>query len=156
MPSRLATAIKQTKPFVSAEEEAFLALQRAASELAQGIAELLKPEGLSAAQYNVLRILRGAGEAGLACGEIGERMVTRDPDVTRLLDRMQKQGLIARARESADRRVVTTRITSKGRDLVAKLDKPVAELHVRQLGHLGQTKLVALLDLLEQARMAGD
>jgi DNA-binding MarR family transcriptional regulator len=152
MPSKLAAAIKQTKPFVSAEEEVFLAVQRTASDLNQGIAELLKPEGITAPQYNVLRILRGAGENGLACREIGDRLVTRDPDVTRLLDRIETQGLIVRARESADRRVVTTRITAKGRALLSRLDEPVAELHVRQLAHLGQTKLRKLLELLEEAR----
>jgi DNA-binding MarR family transcriptional regulator len=156
MPSRLATAIKQTKPFVSTEEEAFLAVQRTASELNQGLAELLKPVGLTGPQYNVLRILRGAGEAGLACREIAERLVARDPDVTRLLDRMEKQRLIVRARESADRRVVITRITAKGRELVMQLDKPVSDLHLRQLGHLGQTKLQTLLELLDEARTPGD
>ena len=156
MTSKLAAALKQTKPFVSTEEEAFLAVQRTASELNQGIAELLKPLGLTAPQYNVLRILRGAGNAGLACREIGARLVARDPDVTRLLDRMEKQGLIARARESADRRVVITRITPKGRELVTKLDKPVSELHLRQLGHLGQAKLQTLLGLLDEARTAED
>lgn len=152
MASKLATAIKQTKPFVSAEEEVFLALQRTASELNQGITELLRLEGLSVSQYNVLRILRGAGSAGLACGEISERLVNRDPDVTRLLDRMEKQDLIVRARESADRRVVTARITTKGRELLARLDKPVADAHVRRLGHLGPTKLRELLELLDEAR----
>ena len=152
MPSRLAAAIKQTKPFVSIEEEVFLAVQRTASDLNQGIAELLRVEGLTTPQYNVLRILRGAGSAGLACGEISERLVNRDPDVTRLLDRMEKQDLIVRTRESADRRVVTSRITARGRELLARLDKPVAEAHVRRLGHLGQTKLRKLLELLEEAR----
>jgi DNA-binding MarR family transcriptional regulator len=156
MPSRLATAIKQTKPFVSTEEEAFLAVQRTASELNQGVAELLKPQGLTSPQYNVLRILRGAGDAGLACREIADRLVARDPDVTRLLDRMENQGLIVRARVRADRRVVTTRITAKGRELVTKLDKPVADLHLRQLGHLGQAKLQTLLALLDEARTPGD
>jgi DNA-binding MarR family transcriptional regulator len=152
MPSKLATAVKQTKPFVSPEEEVFLAVQRTASELNQGIAELLRVEGLTAPQYNVLRILRGAGSAGLACGEISERLVNRDPDVTRLLDRMEKQDLIVRTREVADRRVVTSRITVTGRELLARLDKPIAEAHVRRLGHLGQTKLRKLLELLGEAR----
>jgi DNA-binding MarR family transcriptional regulator len=156
MPSKLATALRQTKPFVSTEEEAFLAVQRTASELNQGIAELLKPAGLTSPQYNVLRILRGAGEAGLACRDISERLVARDPDVTRLLDRMEKQGFIVRARATADRRVVTTRITAKGRELVTKLDKPVSDLHLQQLGHLGQAKLRTLLDLLDEARTRGD
>jgi DNA-binding MarR family transcriptional regulator len=156
MPSRLAAAIKQTKPFVSTEEEAFLAVQRTASDLNQGLVELLKPVGLTAPQYNVLRILRGAGAAGLACREIAERLVTRDPDVTRLLDRMEKQGLIARSRESADRRVVITRITAMGRQLVTQLDKPMSDLHLRQLGHLGRAKLQSLLELLDETRTPGD
>lgn len=136
----------------SPEHTAFLALQRLASDLSQDVVELLKGAGLSGAQYNVLRILRGAGEAGLACGEIAERLITKDPDMTRLLDRLKKRGLVVRARETADRRVVTTRITAPGLELLAGLDEPVAALHRDQLGHLGQTKLAQLVRLLEQAR----
>jgi DNA-binding MarR family transcriptional regulator len=150
-PTRSATqaAIKQTKPFSGPEHEAFVALQRAAGRLAQGVTEALKPAGLTPAQYNVLRILRGAEPAGLACGEVTERLVTRDPDMTRLLDRMQAHGLVTRARGEDDRRVVLTRITAKGLRLLATLDEPIAELHRRQLGHLGRTKLRELTAFLE-------
>lgn len=149
--SRIADAIKPSKPFDGPEHEVFLAIQRVASELAQGVAELLKPRGLSAAQYNVLRILRGAGEVGLACGEVADRLITRDPDMTRLLDRLEGQGLVTRARSAADRRVVTTRITDQGLAVLAELDEPLAALHRHQLGHLGEEKLAALLALLEEA-----
>ncbi|HEX9109386.1 MAG TPA: MarR family transcriptional regulator [Longimicrobiales bacterium] len=137
------------------EHTVFLALQRLASDLGQEVAELLKGAGLSGAQYNVLRILRGAGKSGLACGEIAGRMITRDPDITRLLDRLEKRGLVIRARESGDRRVVTTRITQEGRALLATLDEPVAQLHERQLAGLGEEKLERLLQLLEEAGSAG-
>ncbi len=138
------------------EQTAFLDLQRLAADLGQEVAELLKPAGLSGAQYNVLRILRGAGERGLPCGEIAARMITKDPDITRLLDRLEKRGLVTRARESGDRRVVTTRITDEARALLASLDGPVAELHRRQLGGLGEQKLQALIDLLREARAANE
>jgi len=118
----------------------------------RGLAELLKPAGLSATQYNVLRILRGAGRQGLACREVGDRMVTKDPDMTRLLDRLEARGLVARSRERQDRRVITTRITAAGLRLLKDLDRPVAELHERQLGHVPGPRLRTLLDLLETAR----
>jgi DNA-binding MarR family transcriptional regulator len=148
-PSRLTRAIKQTKPFQGPEHEVFVGLQRAASELAQGVIELLKPVGLSASQYNVLRILRGSGKRGLSCGEIGDRLVARDPDITRLLDRMEGQGLVSRARDEADRRVVTTRITAAGLALLHGLDEAVAGVHRKQLGHLGPSRLRQLNELLQ-------
>jgi DNA-binding MarR family transcriptional regulator len=95
----------------------------------------------------VLRILRGAIE-GLPCGEIANRMITRDPDITRLLDRLERRGLIARSRETRDRRMVTARITPPGLKLLARLDEPVQEAHRRQLGHLGRERLRALTELL--------
>jgi DNA-binding MarR family transcriptional regulator len=147
-PSRIAGAIKQTKPFQGPEHAAYIAIQRAASELTQDVTELLKPAGLSGAQYNVLRILRGAGKGGLACGEIGDRLVARDPDITRLLDRMEQRGLVSRARQEDDRRVVTARITRKGLDLLGDLDERVHGLHRVQLSHLGATKLAQLIQLL--------
>jgi DNA-binding MarR family transcriptional regulator len=131
--------------------EAFLAVQRLAGDLLQGVTELLKGSGLSGAQYNVLRILRGAGDSGLSCGQIAERLITRDPDITRLLDRLEKRGLVARVRDTADRRVVTTRITEEGLEVLAALDEPVAALHRRQLGHLGKDRLRQLLELLADA-----
>src|SRR5438552_19215185 len=108
------------------EEAAFLDLLRTTDLLSRGPAQVLKTEDLSATQYNVLRILRGSPE-GLACGEIASRMITRDPDVTRLLDRLEKRGLISRCRETKDRRMVLTRISPKGRKLLARLDEPVQE-----------------------------
>lgn len=135
------------------EEALFLDLLRTADVLTRGAIGVLKAEDLSPAQYNVLRILRGAPE-GLPCGEIAGRMITRDPDMTRLLDRMEKRGLISRARESRDRRMVLARITREGRKIVQRLDKPVQKIHRKQLGHLGTERLRALRELLAAARSA--
>lgn len=133
------------------EEAAFLDLLRTCDLLSRGPAQVLKTEELSATQYNVLRILRGTAD-GLPCGEIANRMITRDPDVTRLLDRLEKRGLISRWRETKDRRMVMARITPHGLQLLARLDEPVEEAHRRQLGHLGKERLRALAELLEAAR----
>lgn len=113
---------------------------------------LLKQFGLSQTQYNALRILRGAGEEGLPCGEIGERMITHDPDVTRLLDRLEAKGWVQRSRHAKDRRVVTARITAEGKTLIDPMDEPISELMGRMLGHLNETRLRQLIDLLESAR----
>jgi DNA-binding MarR family transcriptional regulator len=110
--------IRQQKPFVSLEQEAVLNVLRTADVLQQRLAAALKPFKLSHSQYNVLRILRGAGPKGLACREISERMITRDPDITRLLDRLEARGLLTRTRAQKDRRVVTARITSEGQRLL--------------------------------------
>src|SRR5580700_9404811 len=134
----------------SPEEAAFLDLLRTTDMLSRGLVQILKTEDLSATQYNVLRILRGAPE-GLPCGEIANRMITRDPDVTRLLDRLEKRGLISRCRETRDRRTVMTRITPAGLKLLANLDEPVQAGHRRQLGHLGPKRLRALAELLHIA-----
>jgi DNA-binding MarR family transcriptional regulator len=152
MTGRVRREIRKQKPLRRVEDEAFVSLQRTADALMQGVAAALKPAGLSPAQYNVLRILRGAGPDGLACREIGERMITKDPDITRLLDRLEERGLVARSRDRADRRVITTRITDKGQRILEDLDKAIEELHVKQLGHLGEQRLRSLLDLLEAAR----
>jgi DNA-binding MarR family transcriptional regulator len=143
----------KARPVGSPEEAASIDLFRTADLLSRAPAQLLKSEDLSATQYNVLRILRGA-PSGLPCGEIASRMITRDPDVTRLLDRLAKGGLIARRRESKDRRVVLTKITSEGLELLARLDEPMQEIHRRQLGHLGRNRLKTLGELLEGARTA--
>lgn len=135
----------------SPEEAAFLDLLCTADVLTRGAIAVLKAEDLSLTQYNVLRILRGAPQ-GLPCGEIASRMITRDPDVTRLLDRMEKRGLISRARESRDRRMVLARITPAGLKLADRLDEPVQQIHRRQLGHLGKDRLQALGELLTAAR----
>lgn len=136
---------------VSPEEVAYLDLLRTCDLLSRRPAQLLKVADLSATQYNVLRILRGARE-GLPCGEIANRMITRDPDVTRLLDRLEKRGLIQRCRETSDRRVVSARITPQGLTLLAKLDQPVQQVHRQQLGRLGPKRLKALAELLRVIR----
>jgi DNA-binding MarR family transcriptional regulator len=133
------------------EEAAFLDLLRTTDLLSRGLISVLKAEDLSATQYNVLRILRGAPE-GLPCGEIANRMITRDPDVTRLLDRLEKRSLISRCRETKDRRTVMVRITPAGLKLLARLDTPVQDGHRRQLGHLGREQLQTLTELLRMAR----
>src|SRR5947209_3850145 len=136
------------------EEAAFLDLLRTCDLLSRGPAQFLKSEDLSPTQYNVLRILRGALPAGMPCGEIASRMITRDPDVTRLLDRLEKRELISRCRETDDRRMVMARITPEGLKLLDRLDAPVLDAHRRQLGHLGAEKLKALTKLLIEARSA--
>jgi DNA-binding MarR family transcriptional regulator len=133
------------------EEIAFLDLVRTCDLLSRGPAQVLKAEDLSPTQYNVLRILRGAPN-GMPCGEIASRMITRDPDITRLLDRLEKRGLTSRCRETRDRRMVMVRITPEGLKLLSRLDEPVEEAHRRQLGHLGKERLRALAELLEAAR----
>src|ERR1035437_766294 len=136
----------------SPEEVAFLELCRTTDLLSRRLAALLKTEDLSANQYNVLRILRGSPD-GLPCGEIGNRMITRDPDITRLLDRLEKRDLISRCRETRDRRMVMARITPDGMKLLARMDEPVRETHRQQLGHLGRVRLRALTELLQASRM---
>lgn len=133
------------------EEAAFLDLLRTTDMLSRGLIHVLKAEELSATQYNVLRILRGAPE-GLPCGEVASRMITRDPDVTRLLDRLEKRGLISRCRETKDRRTVMARITPDGLKLLTRLDEPVQAGHRKQLGHLGRERLRTLTELLRIAR----
>src|SRR5271170_8314415 len=128
------------KPGSSPEEVAHLEMMRTMEALSHRFAQVLKAEDLSATQYNVLRILRGAPE-GLPCGEIGNRMVTRDSDITRLLDRLEKRSLISRCRETKDRRTVWTQITPEGLDLLARLDGPIRTTHRKLLGHLGIERL---------------
>jgi DNA-binding MarR family transcriptional regulator len=133
------------------EEAVFLEISRTNEMLSRQVAVLMKSEDLSPTQYNVLRILRGAPD-GLPCGEIGSRMITRDPDITRLLDRLEKRDLISRCRETKDRRMVMTRINPEGLKLLARLDLPVQETHQKQLGHMGRQRLLALTELLREAR----
>ncbi len=152
MTRRLAEEIKQQRPFGSLEEEVTLGLARTSDLLARAADEVLKASGLTATQYNVLRILRGAGSAGLSCSEVGSRMITRDPDLTRLLDRLEARKLVTRSRDGDDRRVVTTRITASGLSLLSELDAPVLAQHKKSLGHLGAEKLKALAHLLDEAR----
>lgn len=135
----------------AAEEAVFIELLRTSDVLTRGVVEVLKKGNLSPTQYNVLRVLRGTRQ-GLTCGEIGGRLITRDPDITRLLDRMERRGLISRSRESRDRRVVLTRITPEGLRLLSRLDGPVQKAHRRQLGRLGPKRLRELSELLQAAR----
>jgi MarR family transcriptional regulator, organic hydroperoxide resistance regulator len=152
MADRLRDEIKQQKPFESLEQEALLSMLRTADVLIQRIAAVLKPYNLSHSQYNALRILRGAGPNGLACQEVAERMISRDPDVTRLLDRLEGRGLVTRMRDQQDRRVVIARITPEGQHLLEALDLPIAEVCRRPLQHLGEQRLRTLINLLELAR----
>ena len=140
-----------SKREVCVEEVVYLALLRTTDMLSRGVVQVLKKEDLSANQYNVLRILRGAPD-GLACGEIANRMITRDPDVTRLLDRLEKRRLIERSRDPQDRRTVMTKITRNGLKLLARLDEPILQMHRRQLGSLGTERLQNLQGLLLEAR----
>ncbi|HSY66919.1 MAG TPA: MarR family transcriptional regulator [Terriglobales bacterium] len=135
------------------EEAVFLDLMRTTDMLSRSLVGVLKAEDLSANQYNVLRILRGAQDA-LPCGEIANRMITRDPDITRLLDRLEKRGLISRCRETKDRRMVMAGITPAGLKLLSRLDEPIEEAHRKCLGHLGRERLHALTELLHAARSA--
>jgi len=165
MAGKLQKEIHKTKPFDSLQQEVFLNVVRTADHLTRAFDELLKPQGLSPTQYNVLRILRGHAEhgydtdgngngncGGIPCKTIGEEMITRDPDITRLLDRLEARSLITRQRDTRDRRVVSTKITPEGLKLLKDLDKPVLELHRRQFAHMPEAKLAHLLDLLELAR----
>lgn len=144
--------IKQTKPFASKEEEVSLNLQRTAEALRWAIVETLKPYELTPVQYNVLRILRGAGEQGLMCSEISERLITKDSDITRLLDRLENRGLVKRSRDAKDRRAIIAFITAEGLNLLAELDEPVSMASRNQLGHLGAELLEQLNALLVLAR----
>jgi len=139
------------KPGSSPEEITHLEMMRTMEALSHRFAQVLKAEDLSSTQYNVLRILRGASE-GLPCGEIGNRMVTRDSDITRLLDRLETRSLVTRCRETKDRRTVWTRITPEGLELLARLDEPVRAAHLELLGHLGTRRLNLLADLLRLVR----
>jgi DNA-binding MarR family transcriptional regulator len=155
MPATLRDDIRQKKPFKSSHEEALLNLIRTSATLTDALDLVLKRHGISSTQYNVLRILRGAEPSGLCRNELRDRMLTRMPDMTRLLDRMEEGGLVTRSREGEDRRMVLTRITKQGRKLVDELDGPVSKLHRSKLGHLTDGQLRALSDLLTLARQGG-
>jgi DNA-binding MarR family transcriptional regulator len=154
MSPTLRDELRQTKPFTSLEHEAHLSVLRTAALLEGDFEQLLKPHGITGAQYNVLRILRGAEPDGLCRNEVRDRLVTRMPDVTRLLDRMEEAGLVTRERSDEDRRMVRTRLTRVGRRLVDGLDAAAAEQHARAFRHLDRQQLRALIDLLQRAREA--
>ena len=152
MPPDLKEELKQQKPFKSVQEEAQLNIVRTSHVLIDAFEQMLKPYGITGTQYNVLRILRGAEPAGLCRNEVSQRMINRMPDATRLLDRMEEGGLVTRARDTGDRRLVTTQITKKGRHLVDSLDEVVERQHERQLGHLTDKQLKTLAELLTLVR----
>ncbi|HXT17970.1 MAG TPA: MarR family transcriptional regulator [Gemmatimonadaceae bacterium] len=152
MSSGLRSEIKQTKPFTSLEQEAQLNIERTAAVLGHAFAEALKPYGVTPTQYNALRILRGAGKEGLCRNEVRDRLIAQVPDVTRLLDRLEEIGLIERERSTTDRRLVGTRITTRGNALLRTLDEPIARVHKQHLGHMTNKQLRALNELLTLAR----
>ncbi|MGI8769925.1 MAG: MarR family transcriptional regulator [Acidobacteriaceae bacterium] len=155
MSRTLKTEIKQTQPFASLEEEALLNMERTLDYLRRQVQQTLRPQGLTTTQYNALRILRGAGGEGMTCSELGNRLVTSDPDITRLLDRLARQKLVRRRRDLRDRRVVLTEISDEGL-LQLEMITPALDARVRQiLQHLGRERLELLIDLLEEARNAG-
>jgi DNA-binding MarR family transcriptional regulator len=149
---KLQQEIHQTKAIRLLEEEAALNVVRTADVLMLAVGEALKPHLLSATQYNVLRILRGAGKDGASCKDIGSRMVARDPDITRLMDRLEQRGLLTRDRAREDRRIVTHRLSEAGLELVNALDGPIETVHRRTLGRMKAQKLRDLVGLLEEIR----
>jgi DNA-binding MarR family transcriptional regulator len=144
--------IKQTRPFASIAQEAYLSLGRTWARLEHDLAEVLKPHGVTPTQYNVLRILRGAGAKGLCRNEIMARMIAQVPDATRLLDRMEAAGLIARTRDGEDRRFVTTRITDEGLHVLTVAEAPVMDMHRRQFAAVEEPDLRQLVRILEVVR----
>ena len=152
MAGKIQQEIQQKKAFRLLEEEASLNIARTADLLEQKIGDVLKPHGLSSTQYNVLRILRGAGAEGVGCKEIASRMVTRDPDITRLMDRLEKRGLLTRDRDKEDRRVVVHKLTPAGLALVNAIDDPLDTAHREAMQHMNRGKLRELIQLLEELR----
>ncbi len=152
MPRGLQAELKQTVPFTSREQEAYLSLMRTADALETQVEARLKEFGLTGTQYNALRILRGAGAEGLPCREIGERMITHDPDITRLLNRLEDRGFVERTRSRHDRRVIYGKITAAGLRLLREMDNPIEKHGRGMLRHVGQDKLKQLIELLELVR----
>jgi len=153
MTGKLQKELKQNKPFRSLEEEIILNVARTAEYLSAAISGVLKTADLTLTQYNVLRILRGVREEGLSCSEISERMVTKESDVTRLLDRVEARGFISRERPANNRRIVLARITDEGLRVLEELDEPVDELNRNLVGHLGKENQKILNELLEAIRI---
>jgi len=149
---KLQKKLRQGRSFRSLEEEVFVNILRTADALSRKLAAMLKRAGLTPPQYNVLRILRGAGTCGHACRQIGDRMIAKDPDVTRLIDRLEERGLVARARDERDRRVITVRVTQRGIALLRRLDSEVDAFDRQVFSHMDGRQLKKLCDLLEVAR----
>jgi DNA-binding MarR family transcriptional regulator len=152
MERTLQAELRQTKPFASREEETLLNLERTADCFRREMQQTLKPFGITATQYNVLRILRGAGQAGLGCSELSDRMVASDPDITRLLERLDREGMVRRRRHEGDRRIVLTVITEAGLQLLETAVPMVDAMLRGLLGHMRPEELDRLIELLEAAR----
>jgi DNA-binding MarR family transcriptional regulator len=150
--SGLKEELKQKAPFTSREQEAYLSLLRTTDALETQVEAWLKNFGLTGTQYNALRILRGAGPEGLPCREIGERMITHDPDITRLLNRLEDRGFVERTRAKQDRRIIYGKITPAGLKLLREMDGPIEKYGREMLRHVGQEKLKQLIELLELVR----
>jgi DNA-binding MarR family transcriptional regulator len=134
------------------EEQAYISLLRTADHLQTRFADWLRPHGLSPTQYNALRILRGAGPQGLPCSQIGERMLSHDPDITRLIDRLEKRSLVKRSRDPQDRRIVRARITPQGLDALSALDRPLRQFVRELLAPACAEHLRSLLETCETLR----
>ena len=154
MASRLQHHIRQSKPFQTLELEAMLNLARTSDEVRRLLQQILKPYGVSETQFNVLRILRGAGPDGLTCAQISERMITHAPDITRLLDRLQQRGLVVREREEQDRRVVLSRITAAGLELLELASHALDDTPLTLLRSLSKDRIQVLIELLEEIHCA--
>lgn len=150
--SRLKEEIAQSRPFNSAAEEAMLNLMRTADCLSRALQREIRKWGITSTQYNVLRILRGAQPTGLPCSAVGDRMITAEPDITRLLARLKAMKFVRQQRGTTDRRVVYSQITPAGLDLLAKMDEPVRQMTADAFGHMSQEELHRLVHLLEMAR----
>jgi len=139
-----------TRPF--REGRAVVSLLKTVDYINQLSSETMDPFGVTSQQYNILRILRGAGKEGLPTLELANRMLVHSPGVTRLIDRLEKKLLVNRERSSSDRRVVKCKITEKGIHLLKKMDQPVADMNRRIVQNLNQKQLEHLVDLLNQIR----
>jgi DNA-binding MarR family transcriptional regulator len=148
----LKAEIAQERPFSSDEEEALLNVMRTSDCLQRVFQRSTRDWGVTSTQYNVLRILRGAGAQGLTCSAIGDRMITAEPDITRLLARLKAMKLIRQQRDKHDRRVVWTHISAAGLELLGKMDAEITQIPRDLLGHLDRKDLSELIRLLELAR----
>ncbi|NJD17754.1 MAG: MarR family transcriptional regulator [Gemmatimonadetes bacterium] len=150
--SRLQQEIRQSRPFRSRTHEAFLSLLRTADVARSRMSDVCQRAGVTFQQYNVLRILRGAGEAGLPTLEIGARMIERTPGVTRILDRLERKGWVTRERHAEDRRQVWCHITPEGVALLARLDAPVDAGDAAVFAGMDDAEVDALVRTLDRVR----
>ncbi len=155
MSKSLQAEIKQSKPFPSPRSEALLGILRTAAVIDHHLGEALKPYKITTTQYNLLRILRGAGKKGLCGREVAERLISRVPDVSRLLDRTEEAKLIRRERDPVDRRQVTARITDKGLALLGRVTPELEAVERQRFGRIDPTVLQGLIAALNDVRNGG-